>query len=532
MADLEADVLIVGAGAAGGVAARELAVNGIDVLCLEQGEWPDPDKFVGRRAEWEILAETRWSPNPNDRLLEADYPLNVDECPMRPMLYNGVGGSTVLWTALWHRLTPSDFKVRTMDGVGNDWPISYEELVPFYDRAEADMGLSGLDSDPAWPDHVPYPMPPLPIGKLGTRFGEAMNRLGWHWWPGSNAIPSRAYRGRNACVRRGTCGIGCPENAKASTFLTHWPEAIEHGARLVTGARVREVSVNPQGLATGAIYIDRSGEEHRVKANVVVMCCNGVGTARLMLLSRSQRFPDGLANSSGLVGRGLMLHPTGSVLATFDEEMDSWTGPFGQLTYSMQFYNSDPSRGFVRGSKWSLAPHGGPLTFAMGMGHGADLHAGVNASFNRAAFMVVFCEDLPEDHNRVELDDELTDSDGLPAPKLTYIVSENSRKLLEFNSARACEALREMGANATHPMIVNPDCGGAHLLGSARMGNDPASSVVDRWGRTHDVPNLYIFDGSIFPSSGAVNPTGTICALAQRGAEYLARERRSQRTPL
>lgn len=528
---MKTEVLIIGAGASGGVAARSLAANGMQVLCLEQGEWPDPDKFVGRREEWELLAETRWSPDPNRRLLESDYPLDVSECPLQPMLYNGVGGSTVLWNALWHRLTPSDFRVKSLDGVGADWPLSYDELAPFYDRIEAEMGVSGYSGDPAWPAHAPYPLPPLPIGELGTRFSQAMNRLGWHWWPGSNGIPSKSYRGRNACVRRGTCGIGCADGAKASTFLTHWPEAIEHGATLLTGARVREITANAEGLATGAVYIDRSGEEHRVSADVVILCGNGVGTARLMLLSQSARFPNGLANSSGLVGRGLMLHPCGTVTATFDEEMDATAGPFGQLVYSMQFYNSDPSRGFVRGSKWSLIPHGGPLSFAMAMGHGEAMQGALLSTFNRAATLVVFCEDLPEEHNRVELNNEITDSDGLPAPKLIYTVSENSRKLLEFNTERAAEAMREAGANATHIVTVNPLSGGAHLLGTARMGADPQSSVVDQWGRSHDVPNLYIFDGSVFASSGAVNPTATICAFALRGAEQLSRERRSQRTP-
>jgi choline dehydrogenase-like flavoprotein len=501
------------------------------VLCLEQGEWPDQDKFVGRREEWELLSETRWSPNPNDRLLEADYPLDVSECDLRPMLFNGVGGSTTLWNALWHRLTPSDFCVRSLDGVGNDWAVTYEELAPFYDRVEQDMGVSGHAGDPAYPAHADYPLPPFPLGKSGDRFAAAMNRKGWHWWPGSNGIPSRAYRGRNACVRRGTCAIGCADGAKASTFLTHWPDAIAHGARLLTGMRVKEITTDAAGLATGAVYVDRSGEEHRVRADVVILCANGVGTSRLMMLSQSARFPNGLANSSGLVGRGLMLHPCGTVMGLFDEDMDSTIGPFGQYLYSMQFYNTDLSRGFVRGSKWSLIPHGGPLSFAMAMGYGEAMQAGVLSAFNRAATLVVFCEDLPEDHNRVSLSDELTDSDGLPAPKLHYRVSQNSRKLLEFNTARAAEALHEAGAKDSFVTVVNPEAGGAHLLGTARMGSDPETSVVDRWGRSHDVPNLYIFDGSIFPSSGAVNPTATICALAQRGAEHLVRERRSQRVP-
>ena len=522
------DVLIVGAGASGGVAAKELAANGLKVLCLEQGEWPDDSKYVGRREEWELLAEKRWSPNPNVRLLESDYPLDVSEFPVDPMLYNAVGGSTVMWAGQWHRLTPSDFRTYTLDGVGADWPLSYDDLASYYDRVETDIGVAGFDGDPAYPPHTPYPLPPAPIGAGGTKFAQAMNRLGWHWWPGTNGIPSRPYKGRNACVRRATCMIGCADGAKASTHLTHWPEAIEQGAQILTGARVKEITVNENGLATGAVYIDRSGEEHQVAADVVILCGNGVGTARMLLMSQSKRFPNGLANSSGLVGRGLMCHPTGSVFAVFDEPVDSLVGPQGQLLYSLQFYNTDLSRGFVRGSKWSLIPHGGPLGFAMTMGYGVELQQGLSSSFGRSLILVVFAEDLAEDHNRVVLDSELTDSDGLPAPKLIYTVGENTRKILEFNNAKGVHALREAGAINTFGMTFNPAFGGAHLMGTARMGTDPARSVVNAWGRTHDVPNLYIFDGSIFPTSGAVNPTGTICALALRCAEHLHRERRAQ----
>ncbi len=529
-ATTKTEVLIIGAGASGSVAAHYLANQGIGVTCLEQGEWPDSEKFVNRRDEREIVAGGRWHANPNIRLTEADYPVDASEADVDPMMYNGVGGSTVLWSALWHRLLPSDFRVRSLDGVARDWPISYDDIAREYDEVEAALGVSGLAGDPAYPPRNPYPLPPFPLGEVGLRFGEAMNRLGWHWWPGSNAIPSRAYRNLNACVRRSNCLTGCADGAKASTNLTHWPEAIAAGARLVTGARVREITIDAQGMATGALYIDRAGEEQAVRAGRVILCANGIGTPRLLLLSRSERFPDGLANSSGLVGRGLMLHPTAVATGVFEERFDTWHGPNGQLASSMQFYETDASRGFVRGSKWSMVANTGPLGMASTLPlRGAAFQQAMTEIFGHTMHIVIFGEDLPEEENRVTLDPEATDSDGIPAVKIRYRVGENTRRLIRFNLDRAAEALTAAGAVQVIPTPVQREFGGAHLMGTARMGEDPSSSVVDRWGRTHDVPNLYVFDGSVFATSGAVNPTGTICALALRFSKRLAAELLAER---
>jgi choline dehydrogenase-like flavoprotein len=519
------DVLIVGAGASGGVAAARLAAGGLRVLCLEQGDWPDTRRFVGRRPDWEVTAEPRWSLDPNTRLLESDYPVDASESDIDPLMWNGVGGSTVLWAASWHRLPPSDFEVRRQDGVAVDWPLSYAELAPYYDEVEAQMGVSGQDGDPAYPPKAPYPLPPMPIGKAGRRMAEGFDRLGWHWWPGSNAVPSRPYRGRNACVRRGLCILGCADGAKASTDLTHWPDAIRDGATLVTGARVREIVLDAAGRARGAVYIDRSGQEHLAEASVVVLCGNGIGTPRLLQLSTSARFPRGLANSSGLVGRGLMVHPIAIVTGTFDDPLESWLGPQGTLIYSMQNYRSDASRGYLRGSKWQLMPHGGPLGFAMGVRDIGSLHAEVARRFGHTLTVMIYAEDLPEDHNRITLDPERTDSDGLPAARMHYRLSDNSRRLLDHNIRDVETALRAAGAAETAAMPLCREFGGAHLLGTARMGDDPETSVVDRWGQAHDVPGLFILDGSIFPTAGAVNPTATICALALRGAERILASR-------
>jgi choline dehydrogenase-like flavoprotein len=430
--------------------------------------------------------------------------------------------------------------------VADDWPFTYEDLAPFYDEMEIEMGVSGLGGDPAFPVGKAPPLPPLPIGKIGMKAAAGMDKLGWHWWPGPNAIPSRAYRGRNACVRLGTCVNGCPEGAKGSLDLTHLPIAVKHGARVITGARVREVLVDDRGLARGASYVDRNGREHEQLANIVIVCCNGVGTPRLLLLSKSAKFPNGLANSSGLVGRNLMLHPFPKVVGHFDEPLESWMGPSGQTIQSLQFYETDLRRGFVRGAKWGVFSTGGPLgVCAAHSGEpfdeawGANFHRNTRKELGCSLELHIIAEDLPEETNRVVLDDKLTDSDGIPAPKVIYKYSENSRKLCDFHIGRVKEALVAAGAVG---MTVSPlrrdrsdhlsgktHSATGHLMGTCRMGNDPQRSVVDQWGRSHDVPNLFIFDSSVFVTSSGFNPTGTVCAVTLRGVKHLIAERRNQK---
>ncbi|MGH6679516.1 MAG: GMC family oxidoreductase N-terminal domain-containing protein, partial [Bradyrhizobium sp.] len=350
--DEEVDVLIVGAGPSGSVAAKHLSAAGLTVVTLEQGHMPDRGAYAGRRPEWELVSQKQWHPNPNVRDLPRDYPINTEESDINPLMFAGVGGSTTLYAAHWMPFLPSDFRVRTLDGIAEDWPFTYEQLFPFLNEIEREVGVSGLPGNPAYPPRGSYPTPPLPIGKVGRKAVQGLDKLGWHWWPGTNAIPSVAYNGLNACVRRGTCMTGCPEGAKSTSDITYWPHAIRNGARLVTGARVREIEVRDDGLATGVLYVDENGREHRQRARVVILCANGIGTPRLLLLSKSKRFPDGLANSSGLVGRRLMMHPFSAVLGVYEDDLESWRGPYGQNIESFQFYETDEKRGFVRGAKW------------------------------------------------------------------------------------------------------------------------------------------------------------------------------------
>jgi choline dehydrogenase-like flavoprotein len=375
----------------------------------------------------------------------------------------------------------------------------------------------------------------LPIEVGGLRMARAHNKLGWHWWPSPNAVLSRAYRGRQPCAQYGTCMQGCPVGAKASTDLTHWPQAISHGVRLVTGARVSRVLVNRSRLAIGVEYIDMDGRWDVARGKVIILTANAIGTARLLLNSHSSCFPAGLANSSGLVGRRLMVHPFANVTGYFDEELDM-NGHVGAKISCFEFYETDVERGFVRGAKWSLAPTGGPMNAALPTRAGesvwgTDHHEHVRSRVGRTLSWAIFGEDLPDTENRVELDDALEDSSGIPAPRVVYRVSENSRRLLDFNIARATESFAAAGAYRVETERLMR-YSGWHLLGTTCMGDDPTTSVVDQYGRTHDIPNLYVMDGSVFVTSGGVNPTSTITALALRAAEYLMMNRREQKVPI
>ena len=291
MATEPADVLIIGAGASGAVVALRLAQAGFKVVCLEQGEWLNRADYPGNKLDWELKARKDWATSPNIRGLAADYPIVEDDTPVSPLMYNAVGGSTIIFAGAWPRALPSDFRVRSLDGVADDWPIDYFELLPYFYRTDRDFGVSGLPGDPAYPpDTEDAPMPPLPIGSAGLKVARAQTKLGWHWWPEFNSINSTPYDGRRPCVQRSTCQSGCNEGAKASTDLTHWPKAIALGARLVTGARVRRIETNerrasrparPGSTATAPSTSSRPRSSSSP--------ANAIGTPRLLLNSARRR---------------------------------------------------------------------------------------------------------------------------------------------------------------------------------------------------------------------------------------------------
>lgn len=512
------DVLIVGAGASGAAVAFSLAETRMNILCLEQGDWMDPTQYPSNGSDWELRRMGDFALSPNTRNGPADYPVNDDESEIKASMFNAVGGSTILYAAHFPRFRPGDFRVQTLDGIAADWPIDYETLAPYYDQNDRVMGVSGLEGDPAYPPK-PSPHPPLPLGKLGHTLGRGFNDLGWHWWPSDSAILSRDADGRGACINAGTCIVGCAQGAKASTDLSYWPEAIRRGVRLETRCRVREIIVRDDGMADGVLYYDAEGELCEQRAEIVILACNGVGTPRLLLNSKSNRFPDGLANRSGQVGHNLMFHPYGMVTGLFEQPLEGYKGATGCCIMSQEFYETDRSRGFARGYSFEILRGMPPVSTALwGMGSGRlpwgeGHHEAYARIMDRTAGLVIICEDLPEASNRVTLDPERVDDDGIPAPKIQYRLSDNSRSMLDHAVARAEELLQASGAKETFVEApLKP--AGWHLMGTARMGSDPESSVVNEWGRCHDVRNLFIVDGSIFVTSAAVNPTSTIQTLA------------------
>jgi choline dehydrogenase-like flavoprotein len=521
----EYDVLIIGAGQAGGAIANRLSGAGIRVVCLEQGDWVQPADYPQFEDEWELEKLRRWNFDPNVRQLPEDYPVTGVTAPM---MFNGVGGSTLHYLAGWPRYRPSDFRRGTEHGLEGaiDWPITYEDLEPYYAQGDAAVGISGIVGDPSNPPR-PERDPAIAPGKLGLKAARAFNELGWAWWPGDNAIITRPRDRRLACNACGSC-IGCPRGSLGSADVTFWPGALANGAELRTNARVSQIKLGSDGRVDGATYIDRTtGAEHRVKAKVVVVAANGIGTPRLLLMSAQAGHPDGLANGNGLVGRHLMHHTYGYIDVFFDEPIEGFKGAFGFALASQQFAETDIDRGFVGGFGLFTARSSGPMTAAMGnnarvpIPWGAGHHDAFAERFARHMTIAVQGDDLPRLDNRVTLDPEVKDSSGLPAPHVEYKLGPNDLALTEYGLDRGEELARALGAREVVRVGVATIPPAWHLLGTARIGNSPEDSTCNKVHQTWEVPNLFVCDGSSLVTAGSVNPTSTITALALRCADYI-----------
>ena len=261
----------------------------MSVVCLEQGGWPDYEKARSAHPDYELTSGVHWAWDPNVRRAPGDYPIDDSGSDIKALMWNGVGGGTVVYAAHWQRNLPSDFRVRTLDGVGDDWPLSYEELEPYYVRVERDWGVSGLANDTAFPPGEGPPMPPVPLSAMGRKVAKAHNDLGWHWWPGPNAIATQKYGALNPCVLRATCLWGCADGAKATVDRTYWPVNQRNGVELITRARVRRLLQRPDGLIEGAEYLDADGNEHVQRAGITIVGANGIGTRGCSSLRRERR---------------------------------------------------------------------------------------------------------------------------------------------------------------------------------------------------------------------------------------------------
>jgi len=528
MSTTHTDVLVIGSGMGGGAMTKRLSDAGIKVICLEQGDWLDPSKDYSHELDsWELEKLRGWSYSPNDRQLNEDYPISGH---IRPYLFNAVGGSTVAYGGHWPRYKPVDFRKGTEHGVEGtiDWPISYEELAPYYDINDAEMGISGVAGDPSYParPNAPRDETTRP-GKLGLRLSEGFDRLGWHWWPSDNAIITHDRDGRQGCNECGQCLNGCPRGSLGGVHVAYWPKALRNGAELRTGARVEKIEVE-NGRATGAVYIDlATGDRHRVTADIVVLSASGLGTPRVLLMSEQRGFQNGLANGNDLVGRHLMHHSYANCDVWFDDPTEGFKGSFGAPFYSQEFYNTDPSKNFVNGFTMQVGRSYGAAFTATGshtrepIAWGPGHRRRFDNDFGNQLLVYVLAEDLPVYTNRVRLDHSKTDSSGLPGLTVDFTPHQNDIDLTNYGVERLEQVAAAAGASrvrSTGHQDVNP---GWHLMGTARMGNTPEDSTTNKWNQSWEVPNLFIVDQSSLTTGAAVNPTPTIGALSVRAAAYI-----------
>ncbi len=507
----EVDYVIVGVGAAGGVLLQRLARAGFRVVGFDAGPFWDTER------DW--VSDEAGSYN----LYWNDLRVTGGSDPLAFGANNsgkGVGGGTVHWAGFTPRFHPSDFRVYSEDGVGADWPISYEDVKPYYELMEREIPVSGPAYYP-WGDPHGYPYGPHPLGGVGDALVKGCTKLGIGVVAGGPvAITAGSHGDRPHCIYRGFCIQGCKVGAKQSTLISHVPDAIRHGAEIRDRCMVSRILLGSDGLVTGVRYFDANGQEHEQRAKVVLVCGYSIETPRLLLNSACSGFEQGLANSSGLVGKFLMAQAGNVVLGRFADLVRMYKAPPAHAL-TEEFYETDPKRDFARGfAIQTVGPL--PIAFAKQMmtakgAWGWGLRQ-VMMDYNHWAAFGFLGEILPWEDNRVELADE-TDQYGLRVAKITFSLHDNDKKLVAFGVNKTMEVMRAAGAEE---VVQEPRY--AHLIGGARMGNDPRSSVVDSFGRTHDIPNLILCDGSIFPTQGSANPGLTIQALAARTADYLISE--------
>ena len=529
------DFVVVGSGAAGGVMARELSQAGFSVLVFEQGPRLGPADFEHDEFKYFFLSGITVDPKISPQTFRKTPDGVAAQTPgMQPALYARlVGGSSNHFTANYWRFHEIDFKERSVLGAipGTafaDWPITYDELEPYYTKVEWEVGVSGLAYaslfDP--PRTKPYPMPPMPVKSSGVLLEKGARKLGLHPFPAPMAIASQPYRGRSGCIHCGFCmGFGCEAQAKSSSLYTVIPDAEATGlCEVRSSSYVYHVDTNPKGRVTGVHYFDAEKRSHFQPARAVVLSANGAETTRLLLNSTSNRFPQGLANSSGIVGKHLMFNQGASVHAVFEHELNEYKS--AQVTRILHdFYLSDPKRGFYGGGGIDARMNPQPAIWAMSQGGelprwGNDLKTRLEA-FPRSMVSAGHSTSLALESNSVSIDPTLKDAWGIPAIRVTYKDHPDDLKFAKFLQDRSHEIMEAAGAQKIWRDAVEENTAGVHLLGTCRMGNDPKNSVVDKYHRTHDVPNLFICDGSSFVTSGRGQPTMTIQALAFRAADHI-----------
>lgn len=506
--DTEA-VVIVGSGAGGGTLAYELTKQGIEVVLLEAGPYLRNEDYMN--LEWEAFNQMAWT---DPRTTSGTWRIAKDFPNLPAWIVKAVGGTTTHWSGATPRLKPHEFTPRStygrLDGANlMDWPIGYDDLEPDYTRAEDAIGSSHRGG-----------RPPLPANNNYKVLAAGAEKVGYSYYAtgpyGTNAAP---YDGRPASIQDGFNFQGDKNRSKWSTMVREIPRALETGKLdLRPDSHVAQIMHGRDGKVDAVLYLDQDGTLHRQAAKVVCVAGNSIETPRLLLLSSSSMFPDGLANSSGQVGRNYMRHMTGSVYAQFDKPVRMYRGETMAGNIADESVH-DPSRGFV-GGYYIQTISLGPAFLASFVEPGAwgpDFTRLLDAYENTAGCWLVG-EDMPQESNAVTLNPTVVDGHGLPVVNVHFDDHPNDVAMRKHAYAAASDLYRAIGAVGTHRTTPYPS---THNLGTCRMSARPEDGVVDKWGRAHDVPNLFISDGSQFTSGSAANPTLTIVALAMRQAEYL-----------
>jgi len=504
----EVDYVIVGVGSAGGVLLQRLARAGFNVVGLEAGPFWDTEK------DW-VSDETG-----SHELYWTDPRVTGGTDPLALGANNsgkGVGGGSVHWAAFTPRLHPSDFEVYTRDGVGADWPIDYSIIQPYYEQLELEMPVSGPAYYP-WGHPHGYPYGPYPMGGVGNALIKGCTALNIPVSIGGPvAILAGSHGDRPHCIYRGFCIQGCKVGAKASTLVTHVPDALRSGAEIRPHSMAAHIELGSDRRAKGVHYFDRNGNLHFQKAKAVIVSGYAIETPRLLLNSACPGFENGLANSSGTLGKYLMAQAGNVVLGRFDQPVRMYKAPPAHAL-TEEFYETDPKNDFVRGFAIQTV---GPLPVAFAKQMLAAKKAwgwGMRREmmdYDHWASFGLLGEILPWADNTVTLAEE-KDRFGLPVAHVTFNLHDNDKKLIKAAKEKTMQVMRAAGATE-----VVQEARYAHLVGACRMGSDPDSSVVDKFARTHDIANLFVCDGSVFPTQGSANPGLTIQSLAARTADYL-----------
>ncbi|MEQ1912092.1 MAG: GMC family oxidoreductase [Vicinamibacterales bacterium] len=537
----EVDFVVIGSGAGGGIMAKQLSTAGFTVVVLEQGGWGKygkeheytKDEYLNDAGgmDYQLMSDPVRQPNTFRRTDKEDA------SPGTHSYGCVVGGGTVTYGGSSWRHLPWEFNEATVTGgvpgTGlQDWPLSYQELEPYYVQAEWEMGISGMRIESPFiaPMSKEYPVPPVPLKASGALMKIGAAKMGLTVVRGPLAIISENYQGRTGCVNCGMCsGFGCHTKARSSSAVTMLPLAEKTGkCEIRVRSYVHEISVDGNGKVTGVVYFDAQKRAVRQRAKAVILAANGTESARLLLLSKSARFPNGLANTNDVVGRYLMLGNTVSASGLFEHELNDYKGVVTGAAI-VDFVPSDPKRGFYGGGRMTARGFDTPINYALrglqpgSPRWGAAYKQALRDEANHKMTITSFVTQLPLASNRVDLDPDVKDAWGLPAMRITSQSHPDDIKSMEFFRQKGLDVLTAAGAKKVWAGQVNDARGSAHNRGSCRMGNDPKTSVVNKFHRAHDVPNLFIVDGSTLVTGGRNHPTMTIQALAFRAAEHITK---------